>query len=105
MILGQKLLKFAFTQICESQFIIGRKPVYIEYANTSKLYNSYFSAQFIQFSQCKREMNEISESPILVQALKYSLKSQKQGIVSLRSFPCFYASYYVTIKTEPFFIS
>lgn len=68
---GQELLKFAFIKVREAQFIIGGKTVYIECANNPKLYDFYSAAQFVQFGQRKRDSDEISESPILVQMLKY----------------------------------
>lgn len=68
---GQELLSIACGKVREAQFIIGGKAVYIECANNSKLYDFYSASQFVQFGQRERDTDEIEESPILVQMLKY----------------------------------
>ena len=68
---GQELLSIACSKVREAQFIIGGKAVYIECASNPKLYNFYSASQFVQFGQRERDTDEIAESPILVQMLKY----------------------------------
>lgn len=68
---GQELLAIACGKIQEAQFIIGGKAVYIECANNSKLYDFYSAAQFVKFGQRERDTDEIAESHVLVQMLKY----------------------------------
>lgn len=68
---GQELLSIACSKVREAQFIIGGKAVYIECASNPKLYDFYSASQFVQFGQRERDTDEIAESPILVQMLKY----------------------------------
>lgn len=68
---GQELLSIACNKVREAQFIIGGKSVYIECASNPKLYTFYSASQFVQFGQRKCDTDEISESPVLVQMLKY----------------------------------
>ena len=68
---GQELLAFVCEKVREAQFIIGGKAVYIECASNPKLYDFYSAAQFIQFGQRERDIDEIAESTTLVQMLKY----------------------------------
>ena len=68
---GQELLSIACSKVQEAQFIIGGKAVYIECASNPKLYDFYSASQFVQFGQRERDTDEIAESPILVQMLKY----------------------------------
>ena len=68
---GQELLSIACNKVQEAQFIIGGKAVYIECASNPKLYDFYSASQFVQFGQRERDTDEIAESPILVQMLKY----------------------------------
>ena len=68
---GQELLSIACSKVQEAQFIIGGKAVYIECASNPKLYDFYSSFKFVQFGQRERDTDEIAESPILVQMLKY----------------------------------
>lgn len=68
---GQDLLSIACGKVQEAQFIIGGKTVYIECANNPKLYTFYTSSQFVQFGSRERDTDEIAESPVLVQMLKY----------------------------------
>lgn len=68
---GKDLLNMACTKVQEAQAIIGGKTVYIECANNPKLFTFYSSFQFTQFGQRTREKDELSESPTLVQMLKY----------------------------------
>ena len=68
---GTELLSMACNKVQEAQFIIGGKTVYTECASNLKLYNFYSSSQFVQFGQRKRDTDEISENPTLVQMLKY----------------------------------
>ena len=68
---GKELLSLACRKIQEAQFIIGGKTAYIECANNPKLYDFYSASQFVQFGQRDRDTDEIAESPILVQMLKY----------------------------------
>ena len=58
-------------KVQEAQFIIGGKAVYIECASSPKLFDFYSASQFVQFGQRERDTDEIAESPILVQMLKY----------------------------------
>lgn len=68
---GKELLALACHKVQEAQFIIGGKTVYIECASNPKLYDFYSASQFVQFGQRDRDSDEIAESPILVQMLKY----------------------------------
>lgn len=68
---GQELLAIACHKVQEAQFIIGGKAVYIECASSPKLFDFYSASQFVQFGQRERDTDEIAESPILVQMLKY----------------------------------
>lgn len=68
---GQDLLSIACGKVQEAQFIIEGKTVYIECANNPKLYTFYTSSQFVQFGSRERDTDEIAESPVLVQMLKY----------------------------------
>ena len=68
---GQELLNAACCKVQEAQFIIGGKTVYIECADSPKLFQFYTASQFVQFGQRERDVDELSESPILVQMLKY----------------------------------
>nr|WP_248628894.1 GNAT family acetyltransferase [Enterococcus cecorum] len=68
---GKELLSIAFDKVREAQFIIGGKVVYIECADNPKLYEFYSSSQFVKFGERKRDSEEVSEAPILIQMLKY----------------------------------
>lgn len=68
---GKELLSLACHKVQEAQFIIGGKTAYIECASNPKLYDFYSASQFVQFGQRDRDTDEIAESPILVQMLKY----------------------------------
>lgn len=68
---GRELLEMACSKVQEAQFIIGGKTVYIECASNPKLYDFYSASQFVQFGQRDRDTDEIVESTILVQMLKY----------------------------------
>ena len=68
---GRELLDIACSKVREAQFIIGGKAVYIECASNPKLHDFYSASQFVQFGQRERDTDEIAESPILVQMLKY----------------------------------
>ena len=68
---GQELLAVAGHKVREAQFIIGGKAVYIECSNNQKLYDFYSASQFVQFGWRRRDIDEIAESPTLVQMLKY----------------------------------
>lgn len=68
---GKELLAIACHKVREAQFIIGGKTVYIECASNPKLYDFYSASQFVQFGQRKRDTDEVAESPILIQMLKY----------------------------------
>lgn len=70
-ITGRELLEMACGKVQEAQFIIGGKTVYIECASNPKLYDFYSASQFVQFGQRDRDTDEIVESTILVQMLKY----------------------------------
>ncbi|MCB6414247.1 N-acetyltransferase [Faecalimonas umbilicata] len=70
-ITGRELLEMACSKVQEAQFIIGGKTVYIECASNPKLYDFYSASQFVQFGQRDRDTDEIVESTILVQMLKY----------------------------------
>ncbi|MDO4268702.1 MAG: N-acetyltransferase [Eubacteriales bacterium] len=70
-ICGKDLLAMACRKIQEAQFIIGGKTVYIECASNPKLYDFYSASQFVQFGQRDRDTDEIAESSVLVQMLKY----------------------------------
>lgn len=68
---GKELLSLACHKVQEAQFIIGGKTAYIECASNPKLYDFYSASQFVQFGQRDKDTDEIAESPILVQMLKY----------------------------------
>lgn len=70
-ITGQELLQAACDKVQEAQLIIGGKTVYIECDGNPKLYDFYSASQFVQFGQRKRDSDEIAESAILIQMLKY----------------------------------
>lgn len=65
------LLTIACGKVREAQFIIGGKTVYIECASNAKLYDFYSASQFVQLGQRNRDIDEVAESAILVQMLKY----------------------------------
>ena len=68
---GEVLLDMACNKVKDALSIIGGKMVYIECGNNSKLYNFYSCSNFIEFGRRNKENEEISESLILVQMLKY----------------------------------
>lgn len=69
----------ACSKVQEAQFILGGKSVYIECADIPQLYNFYTEAQFVPFGQRKCNTEEPTDSPDLIQMLKY-FKSSKQPI-------------------------
>ena len=68
---GSELLSIACNKVQEAQFIIGGKAVYIECGSNPKLFDFYSAAQFVQFGKREKDADEILESPVLVQMLKY----------------------------------
>ena len=70
-IAGKELLEIACSKVQDAQYILGGKAVYIECANNPKLFDFYSNSGFIQFGQRQKDKDEIAESLILVQMLKY----------------------------------
>lgn len=71
---GSTLLGLACQSIKQVQHMIGGKTVYIECASNPKLHKFYSEHDFIQFGEREKGHNELSESSILVQMLRYFKK-------------------------------
>jgi hypothetical protein len=68
---GSDLLNLACQSIGNVQHIIGGKTTYIECASNPKLHTFYSKHGFVTFGERERDNGELSDSPILVQMLKY----------------------------------
>lgn len=68
---GSTLLSLACQSIKQVQHMIGGKTVYIECASNPKLHKFYSEHGFIQFGEREKSHNELSESSVLVQMLRY----------------------------------
>ena len=68
---GNDLLDLAFQNIKKVQHIIGGKTTYIECASNPKLHEFYATHDFVPFGEREREKDELADSPILVQMLRY----------------------------------
>ncbi|MDE7285007.1 MAG: N-acetyltransferase [Lachnospiraceae bacterium] len=68
---GNDLLYLAFQNIQNVQHIIGGKTAYIECASNQKLHDFYSTHGFVPFGEREREIDELDDSPILVQMLRY----------------------------------
>lgn len=68
---GNDLLDLACQNIKKVQHIIGGKTTYIECASNPKLHEFYATHGFVPFGNREREKDELEDSPILVQMLRY----------------------------------
>lgn len=70
-ITGKDLLDLACQNIAKVQHIIGGKMLYIECASSPNLYKFYSKYGFVPFGRRERDKDELTDSPILIQMLKY----------------------------------
>lgn len=68
---GSELLTLACNRVQQAQKIIGGKMVYIECSSNQKLYDFYSKNDFYEFGYRIKDKNELSNSPILIQMLRY----------------------------------
>ena len=68
---GSNLLDLACQNIKNVQHLIGGKTVYIECASSPKLHEFYSAHDFVLFGKREREHDELMDSPVLVQMLRY----------------------------------
>lgn len=68
---GADLLELACKRIIRVQKIIGGKMTYIECASNTKLHEFYSKHDFVVFGEREKENDELTESPVLIQMLKY----------------------------------
>lgn len=68
---GNELLDLACQNIKKVQHIIGGKTAYIECASNPNLREFYSTHDFVPFGERERENGELTDSPILVQMLRY----------------------------------
>ena len=68
---GADLLELACKRIIQVQKVIGGKMTYIECASNPKLHEFYSKHGFIAFGERAKESDELAESPVLVQMLRY----------------------------------
>lgn len=68
---GDILLDLACQNIKKVQHLIGGKTAYIECASNPKLHTFYSTHDFVPFGERKREQNELTDSPMLIQMLRY----------------------------------
>ena len=68
---GADLLELACKRIIRVQKIIGGKMTYIECASNSKLHEFYTKHDFVAFGEREKENGELTESPVLIQMLRY----------------------------------
>ncbi len=68
---GGDLLDLACQNIKKVQHIMGGKTTYIECASNPKLHDFYALHEFVPFGEREREKDELSESQMLVQMLRY----------------------------------
>ena len=68
---GAALIELACKRIIQVQKIIGGKMTYIECASNPKLHEFYSKHGFVTFGERERENDELTESPVLVQMLRY----------------------------------
>ncbi len=68
---GEDLLELACKRIISVQKVIGGKMTYIECASNPKLHAFYSKHDFVVFGEREKEQNELTESPVLVQMLRY----------------------------------
>lgn len=71
---GNVLLDMACKKVQEAQDIIGGKTVYIECADSPKLYEFYSGNDFYEFGRREKDSGELLEGKFLVQMLKYLKK-------------------------------
>lgn len=71
---GSVLLDIACKKVQEAQDIIGGKTVYIECADSPKLYDFYCGNDFYEFGRREKDSGELLEGKFLVQMLKYLKK-------------------------------
>lgn len=65
------MLELACKRIISVQKVIGGKMTYIECASNPKLDTFYSKHDFVVFGEREKEQNELTESPVLVQMLRY----------------------------------
>lgn len=68
---GNDLLDLACQNVKNVQHIIGGKTTYIECASNPKLQEFYAMHDFVPFGERERDNDELADSPILVQMLRY----------------------------------
>lgn len=68
---GNELLNLSCQNVKKAQHIIGGKMTYIECASNPKLYKFYADHEFISFGKRLKAENELSNSSVLIQMLKY----------------------------------
>lgn len=68
---GSDLLELACRRVIQVQKIIGGKMTYIECAYNKKLYEFYSKHDFVKFGERKKETDELTESSVLIQMLRY----------------------------------
>lgn len=68
---GDILLDLACQNIKNVQHLIGGKTTYIECASNPKLHAFYSAHDFVPFGEREREQDELADSPILIQMLRY----------------------------------
>lgn len=68
---GNDLLNLACQNIKKVQHTIGGKTAYIECASNPKLHEFYAAHDFVSFGERVRENDELTDSPVLVQMLRY----------------------------------
>lgn len=68
---GTDLIELACKRILQVQKAIGGKMTYIECASNPKLYEFYARNGFVAFGEREKEHDELTESPMLVQMLRY----------------------------------
>lgn len=68
---GADLLELACKRVIYVQKIIGGKMTYIECSSNPKLHEFYSKHDFVAFGEREKENDELTESPVLVQMLRY----------------------------------
>lgn len=68
---GNDLLTLACNRVQQAQKIIGGKMTYIECSSNQKLYEFYSKNDFCEFGQRSKDKDELSDSLVLIQMLRY----------------------------------
>lgn len=68
---GTDLIELACKRIVQVQKVIGGKMTYIECASNPKLHEFYAKHDFVVFGEREKDHDELTESPRLVQMLRY----------------------------------